>query len=163
MNRRADRRLQPAQLTMEALFAPPPRPIPAAVGSLDIALRLRDTLAEVLHEATDPQTGKRMDRFAVAAALSRLSGRDVSKHMLDRYTAPSADDWRFPAELIPALVKATGDRRLLQLLAEHCEARVVVGAEVWEAELGRIDNLEKELAERKAHARKMAKALRGAR
>lgn len=148
---------------MEALFAPPPRQIPVAIGSLDIALQLRDTLAAVLQEAVDPLTGKRLDRFAVAAALSRLSGRDVSKNMLDRYTAPSADDWRFPAELIPALVKATGDRRLLELLAEMCEARVVVGAEVWEAEVGRIDNLEKELAERKLHARKMAKSLRGAR
>lgn len=163
MNRRRDRRLPPGQLSLDGLFSPPPRAIPAAIGALDIGLRLRETLALVLHDAIDPVTGERMDRFAVAIALSRLCGRDVTKNMLDRFTAPSAEDWRFPAELIPALVKATGDRRLLELLAELCEARVVVGAEVWEAELGRISSLKKDLSEREAHAAKMVRSLRGAR
>jgi len=163
MNRRHHRQLPAGQLTLEGLFTPPPRPIPAAVGALDMALRLRETLAAVLHEAVDPATGKRMDRVAVSGQLTRLTGRDVSKNMLDRYCAPSADDWRFPAELIPALVKATGDYRLLELIAEACEARVVVGAEVWEAELGRIKSLKEELAEREAFATRMAKSIRGRR
>lgn len=152
-----------SQLSLEGLFAPPPRPIPPATGALDISLRLRETLVEVLRDAIDPATSERMDRIAIAAALTRLTGRDVSKNMLDRYCAPSADDWRFPAELIPALVKVTGDYRLLELLTEQCEARVVVGAEVYEAELGRINSLRKDLNEREAYATKMVRLMRGRR
>lgn len=130
---RADHR----QLSLEALLEPPPA-IGSGPGSLDIGLKIREALSALLHEAADPATGRKIDRHDVASAMSRLSGRDHTKNMLDRYAAPSAEDWRFPLEALPALVKATGDYRLLFLVAEACGASVNVGDEVLDARIARV-------------------------
>lgn len=134
MNRRDHR-----QLSLDALLEPPPA-MGSTPGSLDIGLKIREALGALLHDAVHAATGERMDRHDVAGAMSRLTGRDHTKNMLDRYSAPSADDWRFPLEALPALVKATGDYRLLYLVAEACGATVNVGAEVLDARIARLQH-----------------------
>jgi hypothetical protein len=102
--------------------------IPAAMrpesGGLDIAVAVRETLALLLADAA--RHGH--DRFDVATQVSRLSGRDMTKNMLDRYTSDGGE-WRFPLEALPALTQATGDYRLLELAAEKCGCRLTRGNE----------------------------------
>ena len=127
----------PGQLEM-SFFSVPETPRVEA-GGLDIAMVVRDALTEMLAAALV----QGMDRHEVGTQVSRLSNRDMSKNMLDRYCAPSADDWRFPLEALPALTLATGDYRLLELLAEKCGCRIARGEEALLAEIGALTLQEK--------------------
>lgn len=128
--------------------------VPAAprhdAGGLDIALAVRETLTDLLGAATV----QGCDRHEVAARISRLSNHEISKHMLDRYTAPSADGWRFPVEALPALTQATGDYRLLELVAEACGCKVYRGEEALLAEIGALTMQERNVKARLVDLRK---------
>ena len=133
---------QPGQLEM-SFFTVPETPRNDA-GGLDISMAVRDALTETLSAATL----QGMDRHEIGAQVSRLSNRDMSKNMLDRYCAPSADEWRFPLEALPALTLATGDYRLLELIAEKCGCRIARGEEAMLAEIGALTLQEKSVKSR---------------
>jgi hypothetical protein len=120
------------QLEM-SFFDVPPSPAPDD-GSLDMAREVREILSEVLGRAAARGT----DRFEISTLISRLTDRDISKHMLDRYSSTASEDWRFPLEALPALTQATGDFALLELIAERCGCRVLRGEEAMLAEIGAL-------------------------
>lgn len=128
--------------------------VPAAIrhdaGGLDVALAVRETLTDLLGAAVL----QGCDRHEVAARISRLANHEISKHMLDRYTAPSADGWRFPLEALPALTQATGDYRLLELVAQACGCRVYRGEEALLAEIGALTLQERSVKARLTDLRK---------
>ncbi|MDP1681040.1 MAG: hypothetical protein Q8L39_04620 [Burkholderiales bacterium] len=126
------RKKSPGQAEM-SFFEVPATPRSDA-GSLDVAQAVRDGLTDTL--ATAKAEG--CDRYDIAASISRLSGRDMSKDMLDRYTASSSDGHRFPLEALPALVQATGDFRLLELIAQKCGCKILRGEEAVLAEIGAL-------------------------
>lgn len=114
--------LDPAQASF---FDRREEPLPLA----NFGQQVRLVLAETLAAARDEQG---MDRHAVAAAMNRAmgeasegEGREITKRMLDAYAAPSATDWRFPLEALPALYRATGDDRLLKLTMAACGQKIV--------------------------------------
>lgn len=128
----------------ELMFFEVPAAIRHDAGGLDMALAVRETLTDLLGAATV----QGCDRHEVAARISRLSNHEISKHMLDRYTAPSADGWRFPLEALPALTQATGDYRLLELVAEACGCKVYRGEEAMLAEIGALTMQERNVKAR---------------
>lgn len=123
---------------------------PLRLTGADLAMAIREAVADSLASAKD--TGK--DRFAVAVEMSRLAARDVTKNMLDRYCAPSADEWRFPLELLPALVTATGDTRLVTLMAEACGFKALPGEAQAVAELVTLELQQRAISQRIAAAKK---------
>ncbi|MCT9015059.1 hypothetical protein N6G05_15935 [Cupriavidus gilardii] len=148
MKRRANQAKAANQLEL-SFFEVPPQPKNEA-GSLDIAMAIREALVDTLAAATSSG----MDRHDVAAKVSRLSNHDLTKNMLDRYCAPSAEGWRFPAEAIPALVVATGQYRLLEIIAAACGCKVYRGEEAMLAEIGMLTMQQKLVAERLAEKRR---------
>ncbi|SOZ12049.1 phage regulatory CII family protein [Cupriavidus taiwanensis] len=148
MKRRANQAKASNQLEL-SFYEVPPQPKNEA-GSLDIAMNIREALVDTLGGAA----GRGMDRHDVAAQISRLAHYDISKNMLDRYCAPSADGWRFPAEAIPALVVATGDYRLLEILAAACGCKVYRGQEAMLAEIGALTLQERTVKDRLAELRR---------
>lgn len=118
----------------EMNFFDVPSPPATEDGSLDLAREVREILAEVLARSA----ARGVDRFEVSALISRLADREVSKHMLDRYSSTASEDWRFPLEALPALTKATGDFALLELIAARCGCRVLRGEEAMLAEIGAL-------------------------
>lgn len=123
------------QMVLDALFvAPAPAP-PTQAGALDIGMKVRRLLSDAL---TATSRGSQTPRPPLAARIGELGGRPITSAMLDRYAAPSCTQWRLPAESLPAIVEATGDRRLLELLVETCGGRVLWGDEVRLAELGAL-------------------------
>lgn len=93
------------------------------VQLVGFGMRLRETLSDTLASVKE-RTG--MDRYDVAAEISRLDpDREVSKNMIDRFCAPSAEEWRLPAELVPSLFKVTNDDRILKLIVEACDHKAV--------------------------------------
>ncbi|WP_143860927.1 hypothetical protein [Nitrosovibrio sp. Nv4] len=85
------------------------------------------------------------DRYEVSATMSRLLGRDISKHMLDAYTAESREDHIPPLDTAIAFDMATSDISLLNLYASKLGARVSVGKDALNAELGKLENMRDEV------------------
>lgn len=135
------------QMDMDALFFETPKAPQNVSGGCDVSLEIREALADTLSRV---KVHENADRFEIAARLSRLSGRDIAKSTLDRYSAPNAEDWRFPLEALPALVQATGDYRLLDLVAEACGCKVLRGEEAWIAEFGALLLQQREVKKRLA-------------
>ena len=79
-------------------------------GSLNIDTELRSLLSEIIHASP-------LSRYQIGATMSELTGTDVTKTMIDAWTAESKEGHRFPANLLPAFCIATGDNRPLELLA----------------------------------------------
>lgn len=124
---------------------------PEALPLAEFGQQVRTVLAETLAGARD---ARGLDRFAVAAEMSRLmgddsSGREMTKRMLDNYCAPSGTDWRFPLEALPLLIRATGDTRLLTLTASACGQKVVPAEAAMLGELMVLEMQERDLRQRK--------------
>lgn len=148
MKRRANQAKATNQL--ELSFYDVPAPPKNEAGSLDIAMNIREALVDTLAGANS----RGMDRHDVAAQISRLAHYDISKNMLDRYCAPSAEGWRFPAEAIPALVVATGDYRILEIIAAACGCKVYRGEAAMLAEIGALTLQERTVKDRLAELRR---------
>lgn len=132
-------------------------PMPAAPvpGSMDY----RPTVAGLLSEMLDHAVSLGASRVAVAAEVSRLTGKDVSKFMLDAYTAPSKDDYNAPAWLMPVLEVACHSHGYSAWLAGIRGGRLMIGRDALAGELGRVEKQRDELGavarELKAQMRRM--------
>jgi hypothetical protein len=120
------------------LFDVPRAPAPTG-GSLDYSTELRHCLSEALK-----RTEK--SRYQVAAEMSELTGLEITKSMLDTWTAESKQLWRFPFEYAAAFEVACETTCLQELLGRKRGSRILVGEETLLAELGRINHVRAELA-----------------
>ena len=134
------------------LFEIPEAPTPAG-GSLNFDAQVCAALSDALKNC-------HRDRYQVAADMSRLLAREVSKHMLDAYTAESRDAYNFPLNYVPAFEVATESFVLTQLLAKLRGCRVLVGEDALLEEMGRIKKAQDELALRE---RALKERIRGKR
>ena len=134
VNRRRD------DLTLDLCEVPTARP--PLDRSHDLDVPLRQALNDALKVAS-------LDRWQIAGEMSRLTGREISKYMLDAYTGDSRQDHNFPFRYAASFEIATDSLCLTNLLARHRGCRVLVGEEALEAELGKIERTEQELRARK--------------
>lgn len=130
-----------------------PRPASPTPGSMDYRPVITALVGQMLDDAA--RSGK--DRYQVAAEASRLAGKEVSKYMLDAYSAPSRDEYNIPAWLMPVLESVCHSHAYGAWLAEVRGARLSIGADALAAQLGRIDQQRDELA---AQARLLKDQLR---
>lgn len=124
-----------------------PQAAPSIPGSLSCRAEIAGVMSEALKEC-------QYDRFEVAARMSRLLGREISKHMLDAYTSESRETHIPPLDVAVAFDKATDGFALLNLYASKLGSRINVGEDVLLTELGRIDQMKTELAQREKAIRK---------
>lgn len=107
----------------------PAAPVPASM----------DHRATLGHLLGDMMAASGLDRYEIAARASRLAGKEVSKYMLDAYTAESREEFNLPAWLIPALETACDSHAITAWLATARGGRLYVGPDALAAELGRIE------------------------
>lgn len=112
----------------------PPAPV-TTPGSLSC----RAEIAHVMSEAL-----KGHDRYEVAAKMSKLLGRDISKNMLDAYTAESRDDHIPPLDTAIAFDLATESRVLAAFFARRVGAKLTVGKEALDAKMGQLMRIKEE-------------------
>lgn len=116
-------------------------------GSLDIDAKLRECLSNLLR-------GCGLSRYQVAARVSELLGRTVSKEMLDQYTS-SKPDFRIPAVVLHALCHVLGSVEPFKILLnpigcdvstpEESKYMRIAKLEAQKAELDRaIENIRRE-------------------
>lgn len=140
------------------LFTGIPRPAPAIPASMDFRPQLSHLVAEMLSvaNATDPG----LDRYAIAATCSRLAGKEVSKAMLDGYTAESREAFNLPLWLVPALETACNSTALTDWLASVRGGRLVLGPAALDTEIGRIQGEIEALTDRLKEAKNLRRRVR---
>jgi len=99
-------------------------------GSHNDAGVIREALAEGIRSS-----GK--SRAQISEEMTYLVGRKITDRMLNGYTAASAEDYLFPAELARAFCTATGSTALLDCIAELHGLRVITQEESELITLGR--------------------------
>lgn len=108
-----------------------PKPKRAAPAMMDY----RDAVAHLVAEMLKAADG---DRYDIAAELSRLTGKDISKAMLDAYTSTARDAWNLPYWLAPALEIACVSQRLTSWSAQLHGGRLLLGKEYLSEQLERL-------------------------
>lgn len=133
-------------LTMDLFEVPVPvRPTP---GALAIGPALRGLVSDLLKRSP-------MSRHEIAARMSELTGESISKHQLDSWTAESREGWRFPLEYLPALEEALQTHEVTAWVADLRGARLSVGREALEAQLGKVSQMRDELARQERALKKL--------
>jgi hypothetical protein len=90
-----------------------------------------------------------LSRWQIAGKMSELLNQEITKYMLDTWTAESKEYHRFPAEYLPAFCAAVGSFEPLRLLAEKANVFVVPGPEALRAEIRRLEEEIKRLQKEK--------------
>lgn len=118
------------------LFDAIPKPWRADAGAMDFRTRVAALLGQMLAEvqANDPDH----DRYWVAAQVSRLVGKEVSKSMLDGYTAESRETFNLPFYLVAAFESACDSTLLTDWNAGVRGGRFLPGVEAIDADIGRL-------------------------
>jgi hypothetical protein len=101
-------------------------------GSFDIDRQLRGTVSEALKHCP-------LSRWQVAGRMSELTGYEITKAMLDSWTAESKEDHRFPAIFLPAFCEATGCIDPLKMMGKLVGMFILPGPEALRAEIHRIE------------------------
>ena len=117
-----------------------------APGSYNISCRLRSELSEGLKICA-------MSRYEVAAKMSDLVGVEITKSQLDSWTAESKEFHRFPAEYLPAFCAVTGHKEPLHIMARLVQCYLLESEEALLAELGRIDQIKRDLTRKEKAVR----------
>lgn len=94
--------------------------------------------AELCHAVSRALKESPLDRYRVAAEMSRLTGDDITKTRLDSWSAEGKERNRFPAEYLPAFIVAAGAPWLLARIADRCGLRLVGEDELRHLEAGRL-------------------------
>lgn len=101
-------------------------------GSFDIDRQFRELISQALKNCP-------LSRWQVAARMSELTGHEITKAMLDSWTAESKEAHRFPAIYLPAFCEAVGDSEPLRMLGKLVGVFVLPGPEALRAEIHRIE------------------------
>lgn len=149
---RIDMRGAPDFLT-DDLFQTVPKAADLDSPAMDLKVRIANAMSRAMKACPD-------DRYQVAAHMSRILGRQVSKHMLDAYAAASKDAHIPNLAFCIAFDSATGTKELLNLHAALSGCTVLFGEESLRAELGRLELQEQEAKKLVDEARKKKRALK---
>jgi len=101
-------------------------------GSFDIDRQLRGAVSEALKHCP-------LSRWQVAARMSEMTGHEITKAMLDSWTAESKEDHRFPAIFLPAFCEATGCSEPLKMMGKLVGMFILPGPEALRAEIRRFE------------------------
>jgi hypothetical protein len=137
--------------TMDLLAWEPPSPVASFPVNQVRAASLRASIAKAV-AATLKECGR--GREEVAAEISAYLGEPCSKGMLDAYSAESREEHVINVVRFLALVHATRDYRLLQLLAEPFGLALIDARYLPAIEDAVLDDKITELTQRKTLARK---------
>ena len=97
-----------------------PVPVVPMPGSGNYAAQVSELVGTVLKDCP-------VDRYEVAAQMSRLSGDDVSKHMLDAWSSPARSDHNIPLYRIPLLEEVCQSHAFTDWLVHLRGGRVAYG------------------------------------
>jgi hypothetical protein len=142
-----------AQETATPDFFEVPAPAPAVDGTQDWRADVSGIVSDMLADAAI--AGK--DRHTVAAQMSRLTGHEISKAMLDGYSSPARDTFNLPAPWAPVLEFCCDSYALGAWHAAKRGSKLLVGAEAINAEIGRLQRVSDEAARKVKELKALAR------
>lgn len=123
---------------------------PELVRGATLAARLARAVSVALQQCKRP-------RAAIAADMSSYLGEKVTENMLNAYASPARDQHTISLLRFQALIHATGDRRLLEMVAEDFDWAVIERKYLPNIELAlareRKDEMDRELEAIRRRAR----------
>ncbi|HEY0503588.1 MAG TPA: hypothetical protein VGD42_08840 [Lysobacter sp.] len=122
------------------LFSTIPTPMPQTPASMDFRRPVAQLVTQLLKDAEG-------SRYVVAARMSELADVETSKALLDSYTAETREECNLPLWKAPLIEAATGSRLLAEWHAGVLGGRVLWGAEITDADIGRCNRQIAELQE----------------
>ncbi|MCF6763806.1 MULTISPECIES: hypothetical protein [Pseudomonas] len=111
-----------------------PQPILSVPGHGNYAVQVSEMVSDLLK-------GSELDRYEIAARMSRLSGDDVSKNMLDAWSSPARADHNLPLYRAALLEEVCASHLLTNWQVHLRGGRVAYGREALDAELGRLSRV----------------------
>lgn len=112
------------------------RETPKSEGSLCVQPRLSHAMSRAV-------SASGLSRWEIAGRVSALVGQEITKAMLDSWTAESKEQHRPPAEFLPAFCVVTGSREPLQILTDSAGLFCLPGPEALRAEIQKLREQEK--------------------
>ncbi|MFH2012574.1 MAG: hypothetical protein ABIJ37_07750 [Pseudomonadota bacterium] len=100
-------------------------------GSLNVDIEFREFISEELKKCP-------YSRYHVAGRMSELTGTEITKSMLDSWTAESKELHRFPAIFLPAFCIAVGNSGLINFIGKKAGVFVLPGKEVLRADIQKL-------------------------
>ncbi len=134
---------------------------PPAPGSVNVSLRIRQAVSQAIK-----RSGR--DRIDICAELYKLTGTEVSKASLDKWSAESGDissdhidnngnkRWGIPGEIVPAFCLVTNDYEVLYIITEAGNHKALRGKDVVRARAGL---LKEEITKKQHELKELEKAL----
>ncbi len=117
-------------------------------GALDVSMAFRDSLTQALRKHNE-------GRWQVAAKVSELVGRSISKDMLDKYTS-SNPEYGMRAEDLPAFCAVTRSIEPFRTLLDPLNHEVISPEE---GDFVRLARIERKVAELSGEAAKIRSRL----
>lgn len=111
-----------------------PQPVISVPGHSNFAAQVSEMVSELLKSSE-------LDRYEIAARVSRLSGDDVSKNMLDAWSSPARSEHNIPLYRAPLLEEVCASHSLTNWLVHLRGGRVAYGREALDTELGRWERV----------------------
>jgi hypothetical protein len=102
------------------------------VGSFNIDRSFREAISAALKQCP-------LSRYQVAARMSELTDMDITKTMLDSWTADSKEQHRFPVIFLPAFCEAVGCTEPLKMIGALVGVFVLPGPEALRAEIRKLE------------------------
>lgn len=134
--------------------------IPRAAAPIPASMDYRATVTLLVGDMLADAHAAGLDRYEVAAKASRLAGRDVSKNMLDGYTAESREEFNCPLWLAPVLESVCNSTLLADWHASVRGGRLVIGADTLDAEIGRLERVREDAAGKIKQLKELSRRVR---
>lgn len=115
-----------------------PQPVVSAPGSGNYAAQVSELVGSILKSSPH-------DRYEIAAQMSRLSGDDVSKHMLDAWSSPGRSEHNIPFYRVPLLEEVCQSHAFTDWLVHLRGGRVAYGREALAAQYGKMQQMKDKL------------------
>ena len=130
------------------------RPQNSGFSSFNIDLLLRETISQAIKESS-------LSRFQIAAKMSEALGVEVSKTMIDSWTAESREGInRFPACYLPAFCHAVNSIEPLKVLADIIGSFVIQGPDALHMELSKVEAEKQRLCEKEKAIKTILQGMR---
>ncbi len=128
-----------------------PVPVVPTPGRGNYAAQVSELVASVLKHSLH-------DRYEIAAQMSRYSGDDVSKHMLDAWSSPARADHNIPLYRVPLLEEVCHSHAFTDWLVHLRGGRVAYGREALDAQYGKLQRMRDKLQHDMRELKKMIPA-----
>ncbi len=116
-------------------------------ANYDISAQIRRWLSTAIKNSP-------MSRFEIAAKMSELLGKEISKFQLDSWTAESKDGYHLPADYMPAACAVLDDISGLRILAAPLGVKVLENKDLMWLEYGKLKRSEQQIRLRKKQLEK---------